>query len=899
MIDITIEENKAVLDKININAKTFNVQNQFSTIKCYQSLTNITNLEAKGVNIIKIHKTIYLNLPNLTHIDLRDNKLIKLSKNFKLFKNLISLRLDNNNIMFIPSFISEFTKLEVLSISNNNLTSIPASIQYLTNLKTFKFSNNQITKLPIEFGQLKSLEVLHLDGNYYTEIPTTLCYLRKLVELTFEWPVFLDPPFYKTLKEAMGKTFINIIRSSLQEMIKNSILYCDFNTFIERISTNKKKDKKALNDNNNNNTHNNDNKGNANTNRDNNHHNNVISNNSNTYEQNNVSESGTWQRTSMLPNKNNNDNNNNNNNTHNNDNDTYMIIFSAVENNYYGVVKALLETSVEYFKVKNKESKTPFYMAIHNKNDDMINLFLSKIDLTHFPLSHVYFHKAIRMRNPELVKKLVQMGIAVNSTDDQGSGCFHVLFSVFTKQLSRCALIADFLLEKHANVNNYNNDNWAPIHIAARKASKECLLWILSSNKRLRKEGREEFNLNLTGKNRWTPLHLTVNSFRLEETLILLENGCDVFARNLDLRTPKKVSNGNYLFTKLLTNFENKKLEYKYKEDENTTENGNNAGGRCYTIVDGEEDESDESKVPFKYNSNKEFKAHTNKLRKTNQQFIMTKAQTFNNHIQKHNDNNESVSLENRNNINNNNNNISGCNKQFNVNVSQQSLGKEEKSITPSNSFKKFQTNASNFLNLDKINNIKTLNSILTSNNNNTNTNNSNIQQKQQNQQQQQHVNDISSNNNNHHNAIINDNFLSPNLIEQNNDDNSPLSSCLSDESGKTKENIVIDKDNIELHKNILLNTDSNIFEKYEAFMFIKLSKQDITTPMKVIIDNLDLECDMNLVLLSDICSFCVARQMVELHPMLSQLAKNELLAQRNNFIVDELKNTVKILESN
>ena len=58
MIDITIEENKAVLDKININAKTFNVQNQFSTIKCYQSLTNITNLEAKGVNIIKIHKTI-------------------------------------------------------------------------------------------------------------------------------------------------------------------------------------------------------------------------------------------------------------------------------------------------------------------------------------------------------------------------------------------------------------------------------------------------------------------------------------------------------------------------------------------------------------------------------------------------------------------------------------------------------------------------------------------------------------------------------------------------------------------------------------------------------------------------------------------------------------------------
>ena len=189
------------------------------------------------------------------------------------------------------------------------------------------------------------------------------------------------------------------------------------------------------------------------------------------------------------------------------------------------------------------------------------------------------------MRNPELVKKLVSMGVNINSVDDQGSGCFHILFSAFTKQLSRCALIADFLLEKGATVNNYNNDNWAPIHIAARRGSKECLLWILSSNKILRKEHKEEFDLNLKGKNKWTPLHLTINSYRLEETLILLENGCDVFARNIDSRTPKRVSNGNYLFTKLLTNFEMKILEKKYRdsnedkneeEEENDDDNENN-----------------------------------------------------------------------------------------------------------------------------------------------------------------------------------------------------------------------------------------------------------------------------------------------------------------------------------
>jgi hypothetical protein len=101
---------------------------------------------------------------------MRENRLCKISKNFKLFKNLETLHLDNNQISYIPSFISEFTQLKTFTISNNILTSIPASIQYLTALQTFKFSNNKVDKLPIEFGQLKSLECLYLDGNYYTEI---------------------------------------------------------------------------------------------------------------------------------------------------------------------------------------------------------------------------------------------------------------------------------------------------------------------------------------------------------------------------------------------------------------------------------------------------------------------------------------------------------------------------------------------------------------------------------------------------------------------------------------------------------------------------------------------------------------------------------------------------------
>jgi hypothetical protein len=51
---------------------------------------------------------------------------------------------------------------------------------------------------------------------------------------------------------------------------------------------------------------------------------------------------------------------------------------------------------------------------------DIIDFILSKTDFSKVPNSHVYLHKAIRMRDPILVMKLLKSGISVNSVDDQG-----------------------------------------------------------------------------------------------------------------------------------------------------------------------------------------------------------------------------------------------------------------------------------------------------------------------------------------------------------------------------------------------------------------------------------------------------------------------------------------------
>ena len=43
------------------------------------------------------------------------------------------------------------------------------------------------------------------------------------------------------------------------------------------------------------------------------------------------------------------------------------------------------------------------------------------MDFSNIMNSYIYLHKAIRMRDAALTEKLIEMGIDVNETDDQGN----------------------------------------------------------------------------------------------------------------------------------------------------------------------------------------------------------------------------------------------------------------------------------------------------------------------------------------------------------------------------------------------------------------------------------------------------------------------------------------------
>jgi len=231
--ELNVEDFKAVGNKVTILNKNLG---GLITLKCFRNFDTCHILEAKKTSLLKLHKSIFLNIPNLITLDLRQNKLIKISKHLALLKNLTTLKLDDNQIVILPDFLFNMDKLDNLSLNSNKLTRIPNSIVRMQKLKSLKIANNILHSLPIELGELRNLECLHIESNYFVEIPTTLCYLVHLSELSFDWLEFLEPPYQKNIKESIGKTIINFIKTTLQEMIKQGILFCSFKTFVEKNS---------------------------------------------------------------------------------------------------------------------------------------------------------------------------------------------------------------------------------------------------------------------------------------------------------------------------------------------------------------------------------------------------------------------------------------------------------------------------------------------------------------------------------------------------------------------------------------------------------------------------------------------------------------------------------------
>ena len=102
------------------------------------------------------YKTHLQNRQNLTHIDLRNNKLQKLPDQICDLILLREIKLDYNPIQNLPLRINRLKSLQYLSVSHNNLR----KIQIAQNLEFLIINDNKIKNLPNNIGELQKLRSL-------------------------------------------------------------------------------------------------------------------------------------------------------------------------------------------------------------------------------------------------------------------------------------------------------------------------------------------------------------------------------------------------------------------------------------------------------------------------------------------------------------------------------------------------------------------------------------------------------------------------------------------------------------------------------------------------------------------------------------------------------------------
>lgn len=138
----------------------------------------------------------YQDPQNLTHIDLRNNRLASLPDQLCDLRQLAELRLDYNFLASLPHRIHRLTNLTYLSASQNSLKAVPATIVHLSrSLRHLHLNDNKIVALQAKLGNLRSLETLLLHQNMIVDVPSTLYRLRSLSEFSLDWFGYLNAEF--------------------------------------------------------------------------------------------------------------------------------------------------------------------------------------------------------------------------------------------------------------------------------------------------------------------------------------------------------------------------------------------------------------------------------------------------------------------------------------------------------------------------------------------------------------------------------------------------------------------------------------------------------------------------------------------------------------------------------
>ena len=140
----------------------------------FTGLVNLTLLSLNSCGITGLPADLFLDLPTLTTLDLRDNNVELPAHIFDHLSKLQVLELGHNNISHLEKGIFQnLTSLRVLNLWSNRLQNLSREIfSGLSNVEYLELSYNYLTSLPADvFAEMPKMKEISLHGNMFKSLP--------------------------------------------------------------------------------------------------------------------------------------------------------------------------------------------------------------------------------------------------------------------------------------------------------------------------------------------------------------------------------------------------------------------------------------------------------------------------------------------------------------------------------------------------------------------------------------------------------------------------------------------------------------------------------------------------------------------------------------------------------
>lgn len=174
-------------------------------------------------NLKYLDNHIFHNKQNLTHLDLRNNRLSRLPDQICDLILLRELRVDYNFLETLPVTLNRLNHLQCLTASQNQLIVVPPALMVNneSKLQYLYLNDNKIgPNISRRIGKLQKLKGLHLHNNPIQQLPIIIGELRDLEELGLDWFMYLHTEqrntTFKALKDRQQPKLLSILTKVLK-----------------------------------------------------------------------------------------------------------------------------------------------------------------------------------------------------------------------------------------------------------------------------------------------------------------------------------------------------------------------------------------------------------------------------------------------------------------------------------------------------------------------------------------------------------------------------------------------------------------------------------------------------------------------------------------------------------